>query len=357
MSKPSRGAARGRSCWVRPGASGTAGPCTTRGGSLGGLGLARRQAQGIFGRLSLSWDQSPQSPAHLEEKSMCKAPRPQRPRVAGHLEGKSMYGSGCKGSSRIPTDSSRSQRCWHLLPLRAAREERDMRHRTGTTEITLTAALAKLWLPQPCSFLPAGNSGAEPAASPKAALQAWKRAANAVPARQLWGSGNFDSMCRGVSRPYGSGAGGCGRGAKGYQHAGPHSCPGMLLAATSQARGSPDGHPDLQRAPEALCQPCTRVPISGPDSHPCASWAPCPAVPVPPGVPSDPPGTLISVFPRTPPSPRAACAGVGPRGAPGGAGQDPPRSALSRPVPPAPSRPRSAPPCPGTARHGTAAPR
>lgn len=96
-----------------------------------------------------------------------------------------MYGSGCKGSPCIPMSSSHSQRCWHLLPLRTAREERNMRHRMGTTEITLTAALAKLWLSQPCSFLPAGNHGAEPAATPKAALLAWKRAANTVPSREL----------------------------------------------------------------------------------------------------------------------------------------------------------------------------
>lgn len=60
-----------------------------------------------------------------------------------------------------------------------------MGHRMGATEITLTAALAKLWLFQPCSFLPAGNSGAEPAAPPKAALLGWKRAANAVLPREL----------------------------------------------------------------------------------------------------------------------------------------------------------------------------
>lgn len=47
--------------------------CTRRGGSLGGPRLARGQAQGIVGRLSLSWDQSPQSPAHLGEKSTCKS--------------------------------------------------------------------------------------------------------------------------------------------------------------------------------------------------------------------------------------------------------------------------------------------
>lgn len=96
-----------------------------------------------------------------------------------------MYGSGCKGSSRIPMNSSHSQRCWHLPPLRTAREERDMRHRMGTTEITLTAALAKPWHSQPCPFLAAGNSGAEPAAPPKAAPLAWKRAENAVPPREL----------------------------------------------------------------------------------------------------------------------------------------------------------------------------
>lgn len=96
-----------------------------------------------------------------------------------------MYGSGCKESSHIPMISSHSQRCWHFLSLRTAREEWDMGHRMGTTEITLTAALAKLWLFQPCSFLPAGNSGAEPAAPPKAALLGWKRAANAVLPREL----------------------------------------------------------------------------------------------------------------------------------------------------------------------------
>lgn len=34
---------------------------------------------------------------------------PQRPRTAGHLEAKSMYGSGCKESSHIPMISSHSR--------------------------------------------------------------------------------------------------------------------------------------------------------------------------------------------------------------------------------------------------------
>lgn len=187
MSKPSRGAAGGRSCWVRPRASGTAGPYTTRGGSFGRAEAGQaagtghfRQAQPLLGPKSTA-PCSPGGKVYVQSWDSW----PHGPRAAGHLEAKSMYGSGCKGSSRISMSSSHSQRCWHLLPLWTAGEERDMRHRMGTTEITLTAALAKLWLSQPCSFLPAENSGAEPAATPKAALLAWKRAVNAVPSREL----------------------------------------------------------------------------------------------------------------------------------------------------------------------------
>lgn len=87
-------------------------------------------------------------------------------------------------------------------------------------------------------------------------------------------------------------------------------------------------------------------------SHPCASRAPCPAVPVPPGVPSDPPCTQISVFPEHPRAPglRVPMPAVGePRAV---RGQDPPTP--FRPVPSrlacsVPALLRSA-----LARHGTA---
>lgn len=188
---------------------------------------------------------------------------------------------------------------------------------------------------------------------PKAALLAGNRAANAVPPRELWGSGNFDSVCRGVNRPHGSGAGGCGRGAKGQRHGGPHSYPGMLLAATYEPRGSPDGHRDLQRAPEALCQPRIRVPISGADPVRLLGTVPSRACPRgdaqrPSGYPEHPrpPGLRVPVPAQG--EPRAV------------RGRDPPT-----PFRPVPSRLACSLPAPlrsalsrhGTARHGRAAPR
>lgn len=259
-----------------------------------------------------------------------------------------MRGSGCKESSHIPTNSSHSLRCWHLLPLQATREERDMRHRMGTTEITLTAALAKLWLPQPCSFLPAGNSGAEPATPSRCpvGLDASREPGAAAGAAGKWQFPFHVSGCQLSPRQR---AGGCGRGATGYRHAGPHS---SRDAAGSHfpATGNPRRPPGPAAGPEAACQPCTRVPISGPDSQPCASRAPCPAVPVSLGVPSE---LRVPRSHCSPAHPRAACAAAGPRGAPGG-GTRPPRPAPSRPVPPRLLRPGPAPLRPVPARHSTA---
>lgn len=149
-------------------------------------------------------------------------------------------------------------------------------------------------------------------------------------------------MCRGVSCPYGSRAGRCCRGAKG--HAGPHSYPGMLLATTSQPRRSPDGHPDLQRATEALCQPRTHThaPL-GHRAQPCLSPRECPATLRVPRSPCSP------EHPR-PPGLRVPVPALGePRAV---RGQDPPTP--FRPVPSrlacsVPALLRSA-----SARHGTA---
>lgn len=247
-----------------------------------------------------------------------------------------MHGSGCKGSSRIPTNTSHSRRCWHLRPLRAAREERGMRYRTGTTEITLTAALVKLALPA-LLFSPAGNSGAEQRAQ-------CHRGNSGEAANRLQGWGCQPSLWQ---RGLGVAAEGP-RGAICRTPLVPRDAAGSHLPATGIPRRPPGP------AAEALCQPCTRVPIAlihtraplGHCAQPCLAPRECPATLRVPRSPCSP---------NIPVPPGCVCR-CRPSGSPGRCGgrTRPARSALSRLASPAPSRPRSAPPCPVPARHSNA---
>lgn len=128
----------------------------------------------------------------------------------------------------------------------------------------------------------------------------------------------------------------------------PRDAAGSHLPATGIPRWPPGP------AAEALCQPCTRVPIAlihtraplGHCAQPCLSPRECPATL---RVPRSPCSPNISV----PPGCVCRCRPAGSPGRCGGRTR-PARSALSRPASPVPSRPRSAPPCPVPARHGTA---
>lgn len=174
--------------------------------------------------------------------------------------------------------------------------------------------------------------------------------------RELWRSGKSIARLRVSVVPVAAGAGGCGRGAKGSDMQDPTRTQGCCWQPPPSHGDPPAATRTCSRGTMPAVHPCS----DRPDSHPCASWALRPAVPVPPGVPCHPPGTPISVFPEhpRPPGLRVPVPALGePRAV---RRQDPPSpfrpvpSRLSRSVP-APLR--SALPCPGTAQQRTAAPR
>lgn len=231
--------------------------------------------------------------------------------------------------------------------------KRDTRQRTGTTEITPIALLAKLWLPWPCP--PAGIPGSEPAALPGrpprwpgSEWQAWCQHG------RLRGSRDF--TCRGVDTG-GPGAGGCDRGAKGCRRVRTPHAPwdaGSRLSALGTLRRPPGW-----RWPTKASR---RVPTGGLRLSPVSLLGTVPTRARPPGVPSGPSGNLGTVcFPRAPgspgyPRPPPGCVY---RCRPSGSPARPGGRALARPGPPRPAspppaRPRSAPFRHGTARHGSA---